>query len=195
MPFKIGRNNGISMKSEPKMKYLMLVAVAAFATSAFAAKQTITCVEETKNKVKHEIEAKFDPSVTLNENWTKGKQGDEIITYKTGKADADGTTTARVTLTIPKGYSDAGDYAFAGYYEVNKPEKAGSGYSSIAFDGKAYRSIHGHDKNSFMDMMFYYPENVVGVDATNVPGYIAYQPSYVDQGYAQMKMICDSKVK
>jgi hypothetical protein len=176
------------------MKSVFLLVPLLFTANAFAARQTISCTEITKAKSKHSIEASFDPSVVLSENWTKGKQGDEIVGYTLGKSDSNGETTARVTFKVPENSSVAGSYKFAGYYEVNHPEKAGGGYSSH-FDGKAYRSTHGYDSKHFMDMMFYYPETVVGQNVSGFKALVTYQPGFVDEGYANVEMTCDSELK
>jgi len=175
------------------MKSVLLLFVSMFAFNAFAARQTITCVEKTKSKFKDEIVATFNPEVELNEMWRKGKFGDEIIGYTIGKEDSGAFTTARVSLTVAANSSFAGVYKLAGYYEVNQ-QKGTGGYAST-FGGKPYRIIHGYDKIHSMDIMIYYPEEIVGQNATKFPGKLAYQPSVVDQGYYQPDMVCDSVVK
>jgi len=174
------------------MKSAVLLIAMLFTVNAFAARQTITCTEMTKSKKAHAFEASFDPAVSLEEVWKKNP--DRIISYELGKDDKDGKSTARATLTIPKGNSLEGDYKFVSYYNVNTKEKAGSGYSNSDFGGEAYRSIHGSSKDQ-MDMMFYYPESAVGQDLSNFSALVTYQPSFVDEGYMNVKMICQSIVK
>ena len=87
------------------------------------------------------------------------KNGDYIETYKLGKKDEGGTTTARVVVTIPGKKSDfTGRFPWNEYYTVNG---VASGYQD-RFDNKPVRAFHGNDKNDAIDMMIYFPESVLG---------------------------------
>jgi hypothetical protein len=164
-----------------------------------AARQHISCEEVTKSKSKHTVTLNIDPSAQLDVMWRHdaSKGGDYIVTYTQGDQDAGGKTTARVTITVPgskKADPFEGKFPFSDYYEVNKLEKPGSGYS-YKFGGKAYRSTHGHDKNMMWDMMVYYPEEIVGQNATDFQALITIQNKMMDQGYYHIDMNCDSSVR
>jgi len=43
--------------------------------------------------------------------------------------------------------------------------------------------------------MFYYPEEIVGKVAADFKALVTYQPSYMDQGYYHIDMICESRIR
>ena len=180
------------------MKYVMVFAFGLISLSAHAEmRQTIKCVQNDA-RYPHTFTINFAPDRELA-SWA----GDvSLPNYELGDKDDLGMTTAKATFFWSNGRRNAetddneytGTFKLDGFYSVNVPGNANEGYS-YHFDNQAYRGTHGYDKNSMWDLMFYYPESVVGKNKTSFKGLMTVQPDYVDQGYYHIEMTCKSTIR
>jgi|GEM_PF-2380118 len=179
-------------------KSILSLLVILMAGQAYAARETVVCKEASDAKSKIKVYLDYDPSVALDNNWQKDKEGHSIIApYALAETDAQGKTTARVGIEIPssqfkKPYS--GRFLLNGLYKVNALEKAGSGYSYV-FGNQDYRSFHGFDKNDLWDAMVYISDEATGQSLKSFPGLLTIQMDLMDQGYYHIDLVCSSVVK
>lgn len=150
-----------------------------------AARQIVTCSNSGSG---HKAILNFNPAIQLMNNSVKS-----VITK--GSQDSGNTTTAVVNVTIPKtkgeflGYS--GSFDLINYYSVNHKENNGYSYK---FNGQPYRTFHGNTKDDKIDMEVYIPDAIVGKESSSFNGLMVYQPSYLDEGYYHIDLVCSSKI-
>lgn len=170
---------------------ISFILVAIFATSsAYAARQTIQCSDSHGD---YKVVMAFDPEVQLEKIWNDY----HVEPYRLGNEDAHGFTAARMKLFV--GTSEfkrpyAGTFLLSEFYEVNKFEKAGFGYS-VKFGGQAYRIFHGQDKAHRWDTIVYIPDAVLGKEVSSFPALTTIQPDMANQGYYHIDMMCSSRLQ
>lgn len=161
-----------------------------FGPSAFAALQTVTCVQQGGRAEKLEVHLEFSPSAELQPNWRNAS----LEPYSLGARNSslEFTTSARMKVKLPSFIPNGGEIQWQTFFEVNFPNPAGHGYSG-RFNGKGYRSFIGGNMN--WDMGFYIPESVIGARVRNFYGLLTMKAAWDDaERTYRYNLTCDSRI-